>query len=106
MILFYKYNKNKTSFIIKEKYERYMNSLKDKKKKKNNKIKCDICEKEESINKSKIILSHFKKHKKNEENEIDFNINEDIAICNKCFKSNISANILNEEYTDNNIIIF
>ena len=106
LILFYKYNKNKTSFIIKEKYEKYMNSLKDKKKKKNNKIKCDICEKEESINKSKIILSHFKKHKKNEENEIDFNINEDIAICNKCFKSNISANILNEEYTDNNIVIF
>ena len=106
LILFYKYNKNKTSFIIKEKYEKYMNSLKDKKKKKNNKIKCDICEKEESINKSKIILSHFKKHKKNEENETDFNINEDIAICNKCFKSNISANILNEEYTDNNIIIF
>ena len=106
LILFYKYNKNKTSFIIKEKYEKYMNSLKDKKKKKNNKIKCDICEKEESINKSKIILSHFKKHKKNEENEIDFNINEDIAICNKCFKSNISANILSEEYSENNVIIF
>jgi len=104
--MFYKYNKNKTSFIIKEKYEKYMNSLIDKKKKKNNKIKCDICEKEENINKSKIVLSHFKKHKKNEENEVDLNINEDIAICNKCFKSNISANILNEENTDNNIIIF
>ena len=106
LIFFYKYSQNKTSFIIKEKYENYSNLLKDKKKKKNNKIKCDICNKDENFNKSKIVISHFKKHKKNEENEINLNLNEDVAICNKCFKSNISTNILNEEHTDNNIIIF
>lgn len=109
LILFYKFSQNKTSFIIKEKFEKYNNLLKDQKVKKNIKVVCDICDREESFSKSKIVISHFKKKKINEQNEImDLNMNniEEISICNKCFKSNISSNILNEEYTDNNIIIF
>ena len=108
LILFYKYSQNKTSFIIKEKYDKYMNLLKDKKAKKNLKIKCDICDKEQSFNKSKIIISHFKKKKIDDNNLIDLNMDniEEITICNKCFKSNLTSNILEEEFTDNNIIIF
>ena len=109
LILFYKYSQNKTSFIIKEKIEKYKNVLNDKKMKKNLKIKCGICNKEESFSKSKIIISHFKKKEINGDNRInDLNLNniEEISFCNKCFKSNISSNILSEEYTDNNIIFF
>jgi hypothetical protein len=53
-------------------------------------------------------MSHFKKKKLNDGNKTDYNSNdiEEISICNKCFKSNISSNILCEENTDNNIIIF
>ena len=85
-----------------------MNLLKGKKSKKNFKINCDICTKEENFNKVKIIISHLKKKKVDDNNLIDYNINniEEIAICNRCFKSNLTANILEEEYTDNNIIIF
>ena len=85
-----------------------MNLLKDKKAKKNLKIKCDICDKEQSFNKSKIIISHFKKKKIDDNNLIDLNMDniEEITICNKCFKSNLTSNILEEEFTDNNIIIF
>ena len=108
LILFYKYNQNKSSFIIKEKYEKYKAILNDKKGKKNFKIKCDICNNDESFDKTKIIMSHFKKKKLNDGNKTDYNSNgiEEISICNKCFKSNISSNILCEENTDNNIIIF
>ena len=107
LIMFYKFNQNKKAFIIKDIYDKHMKILKDKKGKKNNKLKCDICNKEEALNKLKIIISHFKKKIKNENcNDINMNNIEDIAICNKCFKSNISSNILNEEYSDNNIIIF
>ena len=108
LILFYKYSQNKTSFIIKDIYNKYMNLLKGKKSKKNFKINCDICTKEENFNKAKVIISHFKKKKVDDNNLIDYNINniEEIAICNRCFKSNLTANILEEEYTDNNIIIF
>jgi len=108
LILFYKYNQNKSSFIIKEKYEKYKAILNDKKGKKNIKIKCDICNNDESFDKTKIIMSHFKKKKLNDGNKTDYNSNdiEEISICNKCFKSNISSNILCEENTDNNIIIF
>ena len=106
LIMFYKFNQNKKAFIIKDIYDKHMKILKDKKGKKN-KLKCDICNKEEALNKLKIIISHFKKKIKNENcNDINMNNIEDIAICNKCFKSNISSNILNEEYSDNNIIIF
>ena len=108
LILVYKYNQNKSSFIIKEKYEKYKAILNDKKGKKNFKIKCDICNNDESFDKTKIIMSHFKKKKLNDGNKTDYNSNdiEEISICNKCFKSNISSNILCEENTDNNIIIF
>ena len=106
LIMFYKFNQNKKGFIIKDIYDKHMKILKDKKGKKN-KLKCDICNKEEALNKLKIIISHFKKKIKNENcKDINMNNIEDIAICNKCFKSNISSNILNEEYSDNNIIIF
>ena len=108
LIMFYKYSQNKTSFIIKEKYDKLMKMINDKKNKKNYILKCDICNMDENFNKSKIIISHFKKKKIKDESYIDSNINNigEIVICNKCFKSNISSNILNEEYTTNNIIIF
>jgi hypothetical protein len=108
LILFFKYNQNKSSFIIKEKYEKYKAILNDKKGKKNFKTKCDICNNYESFDKTKIIMSHFKKKKLKDGNKTDYNSNdiEEISICNKCFKSNISSNILCEEHIDNNIIIF
>ncbi len=108
LILFYKYNSKKSSFIIKEKYDKYNEISKNKKKKKNHKIKCDICNNEEKFSKSNIILSHFKKKKIEDNKEVDLYINDnnEISICNKCFKSNITTNILSEEYSNNNIIFF
>ena len=110
LVMFYKFNPNRKAFIIKDKYEKYTKLLNDKKMKKNYKLKCDICNKEEMLNKLKIIISHFKKkninnENNNDNNDINMNNIEDIVICNKCFKTNISENILNEEYSDNNIII-
>ena len=100
LIMIYRLNPNKKAFIIKDKYEKYSKLLSDKKGKKNFKLICDICNKEEIFSKLKIIISHFKKKNINDIKQ------DDIAICNKCFKSNISANILSEEYSENNVIIF
>jgi hypothetical protein len=108
LIMFYKYSQNKTSFIIKAKYEKFLKLISDKKSMKNYKVKCDICNMDENFKKSKIVISHFKKIKIKDEFNNDYNIKdiEDIYICHKCFKSNIFSNIINEEYTTNNIIIF
>ena len=56
--MIYKFNTNKKAFIIKDKYEKYSKLLSDKKGKKNFKLICDICNKEEIFSKLKIIISN------------------------------------------------
>ena len=102
LILFYKYNPSKSSYIIKEEFNKYMDLLGNNKLKKNCKLICSVCSVAKSLLNSNVVISHLKKKKV----ENIYN-NEDIKIiiCDKCFKSNNLLNILSEENSNNNIII-
>ena len=102
LILFYNYNRNKSSYIIKEEFNKYMNLIGNNKLKKNYKVICSICDVYKSLVNSNIIISHLKKKKieniyKNESMEI--------IVCDKCFKSNHLINILSGDNTNNNVVV-
>ena len=102
LILFYKYNENKSSYIIKEVYNRFMDILGNNKLKRLYKVNCSFCSTTKRILDSNIVISHLKKKKIEK-----ININEDleIIICNKCYKLKNFSNTILGENTDNNTII-
>ena len=102
LILFYKYNQNKTSYIIKEIFNKYMDIFENNKMKRIYKLNCCICQNSKSLLNSNIILSHIKKMKVE---NIENYENMEIIVCNKCFKSMNFTNIILNEISDNNIII-
>ena len=102
LILFYKYNQNKTSYIIKEEYNKYIDILSNNKLKRIYKLKCSICSTTKNLINSNIIISHLKKKKVDNLNKIE---NMEIIICDKCFSSINFTNIIEKENSNNNIII-
>ena len=102
LILFYKFNQNKATYIIKEIYNKYMDILENNKLKRIYKLNCSICNNSKALLNSYIIISHIKKKKVE---NIDMNESMEVIICDKCFKSIKFANIILAETFDNNIII-
>ena len=102
LLFFYKYNKNKSSFIIKEKYNKYRDILGNNKRKRICKVNCSICFITKNLVNSNIIISHLKKKKIE---NLNINENMEICICDKCFKLKNFTNTILGEKTENNIII-
>ena len=102
LLFFYKYNKNKSSFIIKEKYSKYRDILGNNKRKRICKVNCSICFITKNLVNSNIIISHLKKKKIE---NLNINENMEICICDKCFKLKNFTNTILGEKTENNIII-
>jgi hypothetical protein len=102
LILFFKYNQNKSSYIIKEEYDKYIDILGNNKLKRIYKLDCSICSNSKSLINSNIIISHLKKRKVV---NINKNENMEVIICDKCFKSINFTNIIDKENSNNNIII-
>ena len=102
LILFYNYNPNKSSYILKEEYTKYMDIIENNKLKKICKLNCSICSSSNNLLNSNILISHIKKKKSENLNN---NENNEIIICNKCFKLKNFTNTILEETSDNNIII-
>ena len=102
LILFFKYNQNKSSYILKEEYNKYIDILGNNKLKRIYKLNCSICSNSKSLINSNIIISHLKNKKIV---NINKNENMEVIICDKCFKSINFTNIIDKENSTNNIII-
>ena len=103
----FNFDVKKSTYIIKDLYDKYIEILTNKNKKKINKsdIKiCSICsnylfDDSKNIN---IVLSHIKT--KNDYSQYSKPY-EEIFICNECFQTNEYQNILLKEEIDNNFVI-
>ena len=102
LILFYNFNKNKTSYIIKEEFNKYMDLIGNNKLKKNYKVICSVCNVSKSLVNSNVIISHLKKKKIE---NIYKDENTEIIVCDKCFRSTNFINALTGEKTNNNIVV-
>ena len=107
LLFLFNFDIKKNSFIIKDLYDKYMESLTNKNKKKGNKADIKICsvcsnylfEDSKNIN---VVLSNIKT--KNDYSQYDKPY-EEIFICNECFQTNEYQNVFLKEENDNNFVI-
>ena len=107
LLFLFNFDIKKNSFIIKDLYDKYMESLTNKNKKKGNKTDIKICsvcsnylfEDSKNIN---VVLSNIKT--KNDYSQYDKPY-EEIFICNECFQTNEYQNVFLKEENDNNFVI-
>ena len=107
LLFLFNFDIKKNTYIIKDIYDKYIESLTNKSKKKVNKtdIKiCSVCSNylfEDSKDIS-VVLSHIKT--KNDYSQYAKRY-EEIFICNECFQTNEYQNVILKEETDNNFVI-
>ena len=107
LLFLFNFDAKKSTYIIKDLYDKYINVLTNKNKKKSKKsdIKiCSVCSNylfDDSKNIS-VVLSHIKT--KNDYSQYSKPYDE-IFICNECFETNEYQNAILKEETENNFVI-